>query len=341
MHKPNQQMQAILDAHAELGPLPIESMTCEHARAMPLLDRAALAVYGHHFTKRAITPMPLPVGRVQHRTISGAAGDLLVRIYTPKGSEPLQGWPVLVYYPGGGWVLAGLDTYDASCRGLCDGADCMVISVYYRHAPEHRWPAASDDALAAFLWVQRNASELGGDPTRMAIAGESAGGNLAAVVAQKLRDAGNPAPLHQLLIYPVTDVAEGPSRASAEENADAKPLNRAMLHWFYNHYVPDEADRRDPAISPLYGNLRGLPPATLILAEIDPLRSEGEAYAKRMLDAGVSVDLHVYKGVTHDFFSLTGLVEEAAEALATACRHLRRSFRNEQGALQRVLEKAG
>lgn len=326
MKKPNHDMQAILDAHKALGPLPITELTPGQARLIPLLDRAAAAYYGQHFSKRALAPMPLPVGNVRHIQIPGGDGGILARVYTPKGEMPEAGWPVIVYYHGGGWVIANLDTYDGSARALCAETEAVVVSVHYRQAPEHKWPAAPQDAYAAYRWVCDNAALVQGDETRIAVAGESAGGNLAAVVCLMARDRNEPLPLHQLLVYPVTDLAHGMQSPSAIENADAAPLNTPMLGWFYDHYLPATADRQDAYISPLHASLRGLPPATIVLAEIDPLRSEGEGYADRLIASGIYVNVKTYAGVTHEFFGLGGLVSAAQEAMSYAAARLRNSF---------------
>lgn len=330
MEKPNSQMQAILDVLGELNPLPIESLTPEQARSMPLPDRAAFIYYGQHIAKRALAPMPPPIGRLEHILIPGGDNGMPARIYAPKKEVPEGGWPVVVYFHGGGWVIATLDTYDGSCRALSNGADCLVVSVEYRKAPEHPYPAPLEDAFAAYQWVLANAAAIGGDPTRIAVAGESAGGNLAAVVAQLARDQGLQAPVHQLLIYPVTDVAHGPTGPSAIENATAKPLNKAMLDWFYAYYVPEGMDRTQPGLSPYHAaDLTGLPPATVINAQIDPLRDDGEKYANKLAAANVPVIHKVYEGVTHEFFGLAGLVSEATDAVALACKSLRKAFGNE------------
>lgn len=328
MNRPTDQMKAILEAHAAMHPPPIETLTPELARQVPLPDRAAVAVYGQHFTKRALSPMPMPVGNVEHITIPGPEGnDMLARVYTPKGSAPEEGWPVLLYFHGGGWVLATLDTYDASCRALCEAAQCVVVSLHYRQAPEHPWPAAPEDAFTAYKWLLTHPGNVGGSAGRIAVGGESAGGNLAAVVTLMAREHGLPMPLHQLLVYPATDLDAGTASPSAAENVDAQPLNTSMLHWFYGHYVPEGKDRTDPHISPLYArDLSDLPPATVILAEIDPLRSDGERYARRLETAGVPVTLHTFEGVTHEFFGMVGLVNEANLAVALAARDLRDAF---------------
>jgi acetyl esterase len=319
-------MQMILDAHQEMGPLPIETLTPDLARMIPLADRAAVAVYGHHITKKAFTPFPVPVGRVEHAVLKTPSGNVLARIYTPKGDAPDEGWPVLLYFHGGGFVIATLDTYDSSCRALCEGAGCVVVSLHYRQAPEHPWPAAAEDAYAGFSWIQANASPFGWNPDLIAVGGESAGGNLAAVLSLMTRDRNENSPVHQLLIYPAVDLVNGSQSESAIENAEAHPLNRAMLEWFYSYYTGD-TDRAQPYVSPLYSeNHADLPPATVILAQIDPLRSDGEAYADKLTQAGVPTNIKVYEGVTHEFFGLAGLVNEATEGVAFACQELRKAW---------------
>jgi acetyl esterase len=326
MHAPNEQMQMILDAHKEMGPLPIESLTPDLARLIPLPDRAAVAVYGHHLMKKAFTPFPVPVGNVEHAVLKTPSGNLLARIYTPKGTAPDGGWPVLIYFHGGGFVIATLDTYDSSCRALCDGAKCVVVSLHYRQAPEHPWPAAAEDAYAGYSWAHINAGELGWNFELIAVGGESAGGNLAAIVCLMARDRNEVAPVHQLLIYPVTDFVHGSQSPSAIENAQAQPLNQAMLDWFYGYYL-GETDRTQAYVSPLHASSHaGLPPATVILAQIDPLRSDGEAYAAKLAAAGVPTKIKIYEGVTHEFFGLAGLVNESTEAVAFACKELRKSW---------------
>lgn len=328
MKRPNDQMEAVLEAYRALHPPHIEKLTPELARQVPLIDRAAVAVYGQHFTKRALLPLPIPVGNVEHVTLAGAEGqEILARVYTPRGDTPTEGWPVLLYFHGGGWVLGTLDTYDSSCRALCEAAQCVVVSVHYRQAPEHPWPAAADDAFSAYRWLLAHAGAVGGSMGRIAVAGESAGGNLAAVVTLLAREQNLPQPVHQLLIYPVTDLEGGTSSPSAAEHVAAEPLSTSMLHWFYAHYVPEGVDRRHPHISPLHAkSLAGLAPATIILAELDPLRSDGERYAARLDNAGVRVSLTTFEGVTHEFFGMGSVVNEAASAVALAAKNLRDAF---------------
>jgi acetyl esterase len=320
------QAQEVIDALNALHPLPVETLEPRVAREQPTPADAAVAVYGQHLLTRTMAPFPQPVGAVTHRQIEGPGGPILLRVYSPDG-EPARPRPVVVYFHGGGWVIANLNVYDASPRALVNAADCVVVSVAYRQAPEAPFPAAADDAFAAYRWVCANAAALGGDPARVAVVGESAGGNLATGVALRARDEGVPPPVYQLLIYPVTDQTTL-DRPSQVEHADAKPLNTAMLAWFYGHYTPDPAQRAHPYASPLLADLAGLPPATVITAESDPLRSEGEAYAEALRAAGVPVEHHHFDGVMHEFFGMA-VVPKAKEAQQAAGADLKRAFGTE------------
>jgi acetyl esterase/lipase len=230
---------------------------------------------------------------------------------------------VVVYYHGGGWVIADLETYDASARALAREASAIVVSSHYRQAPEHKFPAAHQDAFAAYEWVVRNGAQINGDPRRVAVAGESAGGNLAANVAIMARDRKIQAPLHQILVYPVagTDM----NTPSYVENAQAKPLNKPMVEWFVGHALRPQ-DMQSPMINLVAADLRGLPPATVITAEIDPLRSEGMLLAERLRAAGVEVTARDYEGVTHEFFGMDAVVPEAKAAQNLAGRQLVAAF---------------
>jgi acetyl esterase len=319
------QMQAILDQFAKFNAPPLERLSPENARNLPTLKNAVEEMTAEHFPARAMTlakPMPEPVGKIGHVLITGPDGDLLARVYTPKGDGP---FPVLVYFHGGGWVIANLEVYEPSCRALCNAAECVVVSVAYRQAPEHKYPAAVEDAYAATQWVLANAGRLGGDPRRVAVGGESAGGNLATVACLKARDQGGVMPVAQLLIYPVTDSRM--NTPSYRENTASQPLHSAMLPWFWKHYLNSEAEGSEPYASPMQAtSLRGLPPAIVITAEIDPLRDEGEAYAQRLTEAGVQVHAKRYDGVTHEFFGLAGVVPKAKEALQDAVAGLKEAF---------------
>jgi acetyl esterase len=317
MARAGRDMRHVLRHLDALNPRPMETLTPEEARMQPTPTHAVLALLREH----GKTPAPLPVARVVERTIPGPGGEIPVRIYTPHGEGP---FPVIVYTHGGGWVIATNDTYDASARGLCDAVGAIVVAVEYRKAPEHRFPAAHQDAFAAYHWVLQNASELGGDAFRVAVAGESAGGNLAVSTAMLARDNGIQPPAHVLAMYPIADGrTDSPSYV---ENADAKPLNRAMMQWFFGHYLRSPADAEHPLISLVRADLRGLPPTTIITAEIDPLRSDGERLAEAMKAAGVEVDYHAYDGVTHEFFGMAVVVKDAAKALAQAAKGLERGL---------------
>jgi len=268
------------------------------------------------------TAAPIAVGRVEERTVPGPAGAIPVRVYTPAGTGP---FPVLVYFHGGGWVICNLDTHDRACRLLTTTVGCIVVSVDYRLAPEHPFPAAAEDCYAAAKYVASHAAEFGGDPARVAIGGDSAGGNLTAVVAQMARNKGGPKLVHQLLIYPVTDAAM--DTTSYRENAEGYFLTTEMMAWFWNHYVPSKADRSSPYASPLRASdLTGLPPATVLTAEFDPLRDEGEAYAARLHDAKVPVTAVRYDGMIHGFFG-NPLFDDAKRALDDAATALAAAFR--------------
>lgn len=262
----------------------------------------------------------LSLARVEDRRIPGPAGEIPVRIYTPEGEAPL---PVLVFFHGGGWVIGSLDSHDALCRTLARAVPALVISVDYRLAPEHPFPAAVEDSHAALRWAFDNAAALGGDPARLAVGGDSAGGNLAAVVALLARDRGGPALAHQLLVYPATDLRG--DTVSMRENGEGYFLTHGVMVWFSNHYLTS-AQKLLPHASPLLApDLRGLPPATVITAEFDPLRDEGEAYAARLREAGVAVEATRYDGMIHGFFTIP-LFPQAGEAIELAVAGLRRSF---------------
>ncbi len=302
------QIQSLLDQAAELAPL--HTLSVAEAR-----ERMAA---------RPIEGLRTPeVAGVEDRAIDGPDGPLRVRLYTPRGSRPV---PLLVFFHGSGFVVCSLDTHDVMCRNLCAGAGCVVASVDYRLAPEHKFPAAPDDCLAATRWAGANAAALGADPTRIAVGGDSAGGNLAAVTALRVRDEGGPALCAQVLIYPVTDYWT-PGTPSYAENAEGYGLTRTGMEWFWNHYLARPEDARHPHAAPLRAtHQRDLPPALVVTAEYDPLRDEGELYAARLRDAGVPTELVRYAGMNHGFFFWPGVVDVASTALDAACAWLRRVF---------------
>ena len=259
----------------------------------------------------------LVVGSVHDKKIPGPAGDISIRIYTPEGKGP---FPIVLMFHGGGWVIGDLVTADVQSREVCRGTQTIVISVDYRLAPEHRFPAAPDDCFAALKWAYTNAQHFDGDPTRLAVAGDSAGGNLSAVVAQMAKEAG-PDLRFQLLVYPATDG----SRFDTESyiaNADGYMLTLDSMQWFWEHYA-DAEQRLDPRASPLLAkDLSGLPPAMIMTAEYDPLRDEGAAYARALAGSGVETHYECASGLVHGFWSFADVVPEAAAVRDGACSRL-------------------
>lgn len=263
-----------------------------------------------------------PVHSVRELSIPGPEGtDLRIRIHEPA---PGTGRAALVYFFGGGWTLGNLDTCDGICRALANAAGCVTISVGYRLAPEHPFPAAVEDCHAAVRWVAGNAAELGIDPDRLAVGGDSAGGNLAAAVTLLARESGPPL-RHQLLVYPNTDYAA--DTRSLRTQDDPLLFNRRSVAWYWGHYLTDPADGAHPLASPLRaGSLAGLPAATVLTAEFDPLRDEGERYAERLREDGVPVEARRYAGMPHGFFAMPGVYTLGREAQAYAAARLAAAF---------------
>ena len=312
-------MQAVLNQLASLGGKPIEHLTPQEARQQPTPADAVKAL----LQKRGQSGAPEAVAKVENKSMRGPDGEIALRIYTPHGNGP---FPVVLYIHGGGWVIADLDVYDSSPRALANAAGAVVVSTHYRLAPEHPFPASHDDTFAAYLWVRQNAASFNGDPQRVAVVGESAGGNMAAAISLTARDRKVAMPLHQVLVYPVagTDM----TTPSFQENADAKPLNKAMMVWFAGHELKNPQDKQDPRIDLLHADLRGLPPTTIITAQIDPLRSGGEMLTEKLKAAGVKVDAKNYSGVTHEFFGMGAVLKESRDATQFAGRNLKKTFKN-------------
>ncbi len=311
-------VRKVLDQYQSFGVPPVNTLSPQEARQSPTMVDAVNAVR----QQRGDDLTPEAVGDVRDQMIQGPGGELPVRIYSPKGEGP---FPVLVYFHSGGWVLGDLESSDIVCRALTNLDQCLVVSVAYRLAPEHKFPAAAQDAYAATQWVMANAEAINGDPRRVAVGGESTGGNLATVVALMARDSGTQLPIYQALAYPVLNHAF--DTPTYEQFADNVPLSRERMRWFWGHYLPDEAAGANPYASPLRADdLRGLPPALIITAENDPLLDECEAYAERLLDAGVPVVMSRYQGMPHLFLTMMPVVERARDAVLGIAAGLRSAF---------------
>ncbi|TGE13433.1 alpha/beta hydrolase [Hymenobacter elongatus] len=311
------EMQTVIEKLASLsGPTPPEKLTPAEVRKGPSATDATMAVMKDF----SIPTPPSPLDTMTKEVAPGVRA----RIYTPKGATgPL---PVVVYYHGGGWVIANLDTYDPSVRALAEKTNAIFVSVAYRQAPENKFPTAHNDSFAAYQWVVKNAASIKGDPTRIAVAGESAGGNLAAAVCMMARDKGVMQPKHQLLVYPIADYSM--NTPSYQKNAAAKPLSKPFMAWFFKHYLRTPADGNSPMISLVKApNVKGLAPATVITAGIDPLMSEGKMYADKLQAAGIAVKYQNYDNVTHEFFGMGGVVPQAAAAQDLAAGELKNALK--------------
>lgn len=306
----NPQAKAFLDQAAAAGAPPLHTLPVAEARQA---------------LKSLFTPeQKESVSKVEDRLIPGPGGyKIPIRIYTPAGKAPL---PLLVFFHGGGWVLGDIESHDGTSRELANKAGCIVVSVDYRLAPEHKFPAAPEDCYAATKWVALNAASFGGDPTRIAVGGDSAGGNLAAAVAQMAADRGGaPGLVHQLLIYPVTNYAF--DTASYRENGEGYLLTQELMQWFWKQYLPSDEDGKNAYASPLQAReLRRVAPAFVITAEFDPLRDEGEAYAARLKEAGVPVEAKRYDGAIHGFFNLGHIIDQGKQVMADAVVRLKAAF---------------
>lgn len=316
--KPTPEMQAVLDKLQALDAKPFSTLTVPEARAQASPADAAHAV---QWDKRVSSN---PEAQVTTRDIAipSKDGALAARVYLPGGEGP---FPVIVYFHGGGWVVADINVYDGAPRTLSLGTHAIVVSVEYRHAPEHKFPAAHEDAWAAYKWVVENIHELNGNADKIAVAGESAGGNLAANVALMAKEMKTKQPVYQLLVYPVA--GNDMNTASYKENADAKPLGKADMEWFVKNTFTSMDQTSDKRLN-LVGrdDLAGVAPATVITAQFDPLRSEGQAYADKLKAAGVAVDAKTFDGVTHEFFGMAKVVPQAKEAMDMAIADLTAAF---------------
>lgn len=308
------QAASVIDLIAKSGRPPYHTLSPKEARQL------------FRETRPASTPPAPQIGAVRDLTADGPLGAIPLRVYRPAGVSESRPLPALVYFHGGGWVIGDLETHDVLCRQLTAEAGVSVISVDYRLAPEHKFPAAVDDAWAATRWVAVHGEELAVDPARLAVGGDSAGGNLAAVVSLLARDAGGPRIALQSLVYPVTDLSS--ESQSYAELADGYMLTRDSMRWFRAHYLAKAEDALDWRASPLRApSLAGLPPALVITAGYDPLRDEGEAYARRLREAGVTVDAVCFGGMIHGFVGMGRLIETAFRAVTLIAGSLRYALR--------------
>jgi acetyl esterase len=271
----------------------------------------------------ALMAPPPQMAKIVERSIDGPEGAIRLRVYTPAGTGP---FPLMMFFHGSGFVLCSLDTHDGMCRNLAAGIGCVVVSVDYRLAPEHKFPKGPNDCLAATRWAAANAVELGIDPARIMVAGDSAGGNMAAVTALRVRDERGPDLCGQMLLYPVTDY-HTPGTPSYAENADGYGLTRDTMEWFWAHYLSSAVEAENPYASPLRArDLTGLPPAYVSSAEYDPLRDEAERYGMRLRAAGVPTEITRFPGMNHGFLFWVGIVGGADSAMAEACAWARQVF---------------
>ncbi|MGI4761212.1 MAG: alpha/beta hydrolase [Janthinobacterium lividum] len=310
------EMQTVIEQLTAMsGPTPMAKLTPAEARKAPSATDATMAVM-----QKFNIPTPPATADTMTRVLMPG---VKVRIYTPKGATGTL--PVIVYYHGGGWVIANLDTYDPSVRALVEQTGAIVVSVAYRQAPENKFPTAHNDSFAAYQWTLKNAASFKGDPARVAVAGESAGGNLACAVSMMARDKKVQLPKHQLLVYPIAGYdLNTPSYLA---NTQTKPLNKDLMAWFFKYYLRTPADGKSPMIDLVHANLKGLPPTTVITDQYDPLMSEGKMLADNLQKAGVPVKYQNYDGVTHEFFGMAAVVPEAKQAQAMASSELKSALK--------------
>lgn len=319
---PNEEMNKVLKELEKKGGKPIESLSVDEARLQPTPTDAARTVLA---TSKDANTEFLQLAEVKEISVDGAAGMIPARVYKPFTKKKGEILPIVVYFHGGGFVLADNDVYDATPRALATKSKAIFVSVEYRKAPEAKFPAAHEDAYAAYKWVVNNAASLGGDPKRVAVAGESAGGNLALNVAIKARDEKFQLPIHELLIYPVA--GSDMETESYKKYGDAKPLNKPMMNWFMDNYLNTPADKKDTRINLVAADFKGIKPATIITAQVDPLQSEGADLASKMKNQGVSVRYKNYEGVTHEFFGMAPVLRDARSAQDLASSRLKSSFK--------------
>ncbi len=305
------EMQAVIEQLMSFNNKPLLQLTAAQARKQPSAADAAMK----QMRASNIPAPPLNCDTASKTLMAGVKA----RIYTPRGGT--APYPVIVYYHGGGWVIATIDTYAASAQALCEKVGAVVVAVEYRKGPEHKFPAAHDDAFAAYQYVLKNAASMKGDPNKVAVAGESAGGGLACAVGLMARDRKVALPKYQLLVYPIAGYDQ--NTPSYQKNTETAPLNKAGMGWFFKNYLRTPADGKDPRINLVAANLKGLPPTTIIAAEYDPLMSEGKTLADKLSAAGVKVNYKLYDGTTHEFFGMAAVVPQAKDAQSVATDDLK------------------
>jgi acetyl esterase len=313
------QMLAVIEKLLQLNPVPLWQLTPQEARQKPTIKDAVNTL----LNENGISLPPVNVD-ITERMIPGAGGvPIRAKIYTPRGlSGPL---PVIVYYHGGGWVIANPEVYEASTIALSQNTGAVVVSVEYRKAPENKFPTAHEDAYAAYKWVRENTAAIGGNPAKIAVAGESAGGNMSVGVSLLAKERGLALPVHQLLVYPVAN--NDLNTPSYQQYANAKPLDKPLVEWFVSYYFNSPADGDNRLISLVdVADLSGLPPATIIGAQIDPLQTEGKQLADKFQSVGVPVTYQLYEGVTHEFFGTYAVVPKAQQAQELAATELKKAF---------------
>lgn len=315
-------MKHVLDALKKLDPKPIPGLSPQEARKQPTPADGVKELLKEQGKPTA----PEPGVATKDATYEAAGGTQPIRIYTPEGAQgPL---PVVVYYHGGGFVIADIDTYDSTPRAIAKGAKAVVVAVEYRHAPEAKFPAQHEDALAAYKWVLANAKTFGGDPSKVALLGESAGGNLATNVAIAARDQNMEKPDYVVAVYPMAGT--NLDTPSYKDNTSTKPLNKDMMAYFYDQTVRNDADRSDPRLDIVgKADLKGLPPFTVVTAQIDPLLDDGKALADKLKAAGGQVTYRNYPGVTHEFFGMGAVVAKAKQAEDAVVADLKKAFAGE------------